>query len=107
MANHFALRLDREGRADMSCIAGVGGEVATLMHVARSGRPLLALDGCRLACVAATLRRHDLTPAVHLRLDRHGVSKRKKTAFDIAQADQLYPALLDELAPHLASADES
>ncbi|TAK94969.1 MAG: zinc-binding protein, partial [Aquabacterium sp.] len=27
LANHLAVRLDREGIAEMSCIAGVGGRV--------------------------------------------------------------------------------
>ena len=30
MANHLALRLDRAGAAEMSCIAGVGGGVAAV-----------------------------------------------------------------------------
>mgnify|MGYP000305313313 CR=1 FL=1 len=42
MANHVALRLDREGEAEMSCIAGVGGNVPHLVNIARSGRPILA-----------------------------------------------------------------
>ena len=46
MANHLAVRLDRSGVAEMSCIAGVGGNVPHLVRIARSGRPILALDGC-------------------------------------------------------------
>ncbi|KAA3654250.1 MAG: zinc-binding protein [Proteobacteria bacterium] len=102
LANHFALRLDREGRADMSCIAGVGGHVAPLVHLARAGRPLIALDGCVLACVRETLAQHGLAPAVHVRLDAFGVKKLKKTDFDPAQARALYPRLLDQLATVLA-----
>ncbi|MCZ4305860.1 putative zinc-binding protein [Zoogloeaceae bacterium G21618-S1] len=98
LANHFALRLDREGRADMSCIAGIGGHVAPLMRLARSGRPLIALDGCVLACVRETLAQHDLVPAVHVRLDEFGVKKLKKTDFDTAQSRALYPRLLEQLA---------
>ena len=45
LANHVALRLDRCGAAEMSCIAGVGGDVPHLMKTARSGRPIIALDG--------------------------------------------------------------
>ena len=45
MANHVALRLDREGEAEMSCLAGVGGNVPHLVNIARSARPILALDG--------------------------------------------------------------
>ena len=39
MANQLAIRLDREGLAEMSCIAGVGGGVPGLVKTARSGRP--------------------------------------------------------------------
>lgn len=98
LANHFALRLDREGRADMSCIAGVGGHVAPLVRLARSGRPVLALDGCVLACVRETLAQHGLTPTVHVRLDAFGVKKLKKADFDPAQARALYPRVLEQLA---------
>jgi hypothetical protein len=49
-ANYIALKLDREGEAEMSCISGVGGNVQHLVNIARSGRPILALDGCPLAC---------------------------------------------------------
>ena len=37
LANHVALQLDREGLAEMSCIAGVGGDVPSLVRLARSG----------------------------------------------------------------------
>ena len=38
LANTLAVRLDRSGVAEMSCIAGVGGHVAALVNKARSGR---------------------------------------------------------------------
>ena len=41
LANHVALQLDRKGLAEMSCIAGVGGDVPHLMKLARSGRPII------------------------------------------------------------------
>ena len=63
LANHVALRLDRCGAAEMSCIAGVGGDVPHLMKTARSGRPIIALDGCPLVCVKSTLARHGIEPA--------------------------------------------
>ena len=103
MANHLALRLDRDSVAEMSCIAGVGGGVTGLVKTARSGRPILALDGCVLACARACLAREGLTPDRHLVLSEYGVKKRKHADFDKAQADEVYqehvvPAalLLDE-----------
>ena len=76
LANHVAVRLDREGVAEMSCIAGVGGDVPKLVKLARSGRPIIALDGCPLVCVKSSLARHGITPARHFQLHEYGVKKR-------------------------------
>ncbi|MDF3832065.1 putative zinc-binding protein [Cupriavidus basilensis] len=77
LANTFAVRLDRGGLAEMSCISGVGGGVAALTRVARSGRPILALDGCPLACVKACLASAGVAPDRHLVLNRLGATKRQ------------------------------
>ncbi|MCD0502040.1 putative zinc-binding protein [Bordetella petrii] len=76
LANQFAVRLDREGAAEMSCISGVGGGVPVLVKRARSGRPILALDGCVLACVKACLAQAGVEPSRHVVLNEHGATKR-------------------------------
>jgi uncharacterized metal-binding protein len=86
MANWIALQLDRSGRAEMSCIAGVGGDVPSLVRVATSGRPVIALDGCVLACTRNSLSRHEVEPAVHVLLSDAGVRKRKGVDFEPEQA---------------------
>ena len=97
LANHVALRLDRHGLAEMSCIAGVGGDVPSLVRLARSGRAIIALDGCQLACVQNTLARHGVVPARHYQLQQHGVRKRLHEDFDSAQADQVFAQVVAEL----------
>lgn len=86
LANHVALQLDRQGLAEMSCIAGVGGDVPSLVRLARSGRPIIALDGCPLGCVHNTLARHRVAPARHYQLQQYGVRKRLHEDFDAEQA---------------------
>lgn len=86
LANQVALRLDRAGDAEMSCIAGVGGDVPHLLKIARSGRPIIALDGCPLVCVHSSLARHGISPARHYQLQQYGVKKRKHEDFDAEQA---------------------
>ncbi len=103
MANDLALRLDRVGLAEMSCIAGVGGGVATLVRLAQSGRPVLALDGCRLACVQACLQRVDVTADHTLLLSELGVIKHKHQAYAAQQAEEIWP-MLSALANSLAKA---
>ncbi|GGX02752.1 putative zinc-binding protein [Undibacterium macrobrachii] len=75
LANDCALDLDRTGRAQMSCISGVGGGVPSLQKLAHSGRPILALDGCALACVKACLQQAGVSATVHLILNQEGVRK--------------------------------
>jgi uncharacterized metal-binding protein len=77
LANRVAVSMDRQGTAEMSCIAGVGGNVKSLVRVAKSGRPILGIDGCKLACVQASLRQHNVQPTWHLELSELGLRKRK------------------------------
>ena len=86
LANQLALWLDRSGDAEMSCIAGVGGGVTGLVRTAASGRPIIALDGCKLQCVRACLAREGLQPDLQFVLSDYGVKKRKHADFDRDQA---------------------
>ncbi len=90
MANQMALWLDREGVAEMSCIAGVGGGVDGLVRTAQSGRAILALDGCVLACVSACLAQAGVVAEEHLLLSDFGVKKRRHAEFDQDQARAVY-----------------
>lgn len=89
MANYLAVQLDRKGVAEMSCIAGVGGNVKKLVRTALSGRPIIVIDGCPLACSKACLNNHAVQPDVHIELSRLGVSKKQHEDFEMAQANEL------------------
>lgn len=99
-ANHIALQLDRRGVAEMSCIAGVGGDVPHLVKIATSGRPVIALDGCALACAKSCLARHGVQPDRYYQLQEHGIRKRYHADFEREQADRL----ADQVAADLAQA---
>jgi uncharacterized metal-binding protein len=86
-ANYIALKLDREGNAEMSCIAGVGGNVPHLVNIAKSGRPIIAIDGCPLACALHCLSERGLSADFHLLLHEHGVKKQYHAGFDQKHAD--------------------
>lgn len=68
LANAIAVRLDRTGLAEMSCIAGVGGGVKPLVRKARSGRRIVAVDGCPLACCETALANCGVTADRVIRL---------------------------------------
>ena len=97
LANHVALQLDRRGLAEMSCIAGVGGDVPYLVKIAQSGRAIVALDGCPLVCVKSCLARHGLTADRHYQLQQYGVKKRQHTDFDVDQAQVVLAQVSSDL----------
>ena len=98
MANHIALELDREEVAEMSCIAGVGGDAPSLVKLAKSGRPVVAIDGCPLECARHCLARHGVTPDLHVQLAEHGVRKRYHMQFDPDEAAAVAREVADDVA---------
>ena len=94
LANEVAVCLDRQGDAQMSCIAGVGGHVKGLVKIAKSGRPILAIDGCKLYCVKNTLALHQVEPRWHLELTRLGLKKRNHENCDGADREKALTAAL-------------
>lgn len=107
MANHVALQLDRQGLAEMSCIAGVGGDVPYLLKIATSGRPIIALDGCPLACVKNCLARHSLQANSYHQFNQYGVKKSLHAEFDPAQADSVLARIGAEIATGSRALSES
>ncbi|WLH48763.1 putative zinc-binding protein [Pseudomonas beijingensis] len=106
LANTLALRLDRSGLAEMSCIVGVGGHVAALVNKARSGRRILALDGCPLQCVESCLNQHDLHADVHLIVSRHGLRKRNGEDCTEEQSDELFEEIKRLIESQMIEATE-
>ncbi|MCL4181317.1 MAG: zinc-binding protein [Verrucomicrobia bacterium] len=97
MANHLAIKLDRLKVAEMSCIAGVGGDVRPLLRTAKSGRFIIALDGCPLHCAAKSLQRHGLRPEKHYDLSELNVKKRKHEDFNPVEAACVLKRILDDI----------
>lgn len=104
MANYIAVKLDRLQVAEMSCIAGVGGDVKPLVRTAKSGRPIIALDGCPLRCAAHILERHGITADRHYDLSKMGVTKQYHEDFDPQQAAQLLQRIQADIKPASAPA---
>lgn len=96
-ANMIAIRMDRENVGEMSCIAGVGGDVKPLVKTAKSGRNIIAIDGCPLACVRACLNRHDIKPTYHFILSDFDVPKVKGKDPDPHLFEQAYDKILSHL----------
>jgi uncharacterized metal-binding protein len=81
----------------MSCIAGVGGDVHSLVRLAQSGRPIVAIDGCHLHCVRNCLARHNIEPSMHLTLTALGVRKKYHMGFNESEADAVFEGIVAKL----------
>ncbi len=97
MANYIAIQLDRMGVAEMSCIAGVGGNVKKLVRTASSGRKIIVIDGCPLACSKACLGNHSINADGHFELTAMGVKKRDHADFDLAEANKVLKSVREKL----------
>ncbi len=97
MANYLAVQLDRAGLAEMSCIVGVGGNVKKLVHTALSGREIITIDGCPLACSKACLGNHSLQSDMHFELTSMGVKKIQHEDFDPRQANKIFCMIREKL----------
>lgn len=89
-ANSLAVRLDREGLAEMSCIVGVAAGVSSHVRLARGGRPLLLIDGCPIACCARALGIHEIQPTLHIDLSKNGIPKQKHEDLDEEELNRLW-----------------
>jgi len=78
IAHNISLNLDDDGIAEMSCVAGVVGNVIPMMELANSGRPIIAIDGCDLSCTKACLEVSGLHADYHYQMSDLGLQKRNK-----------------------------
>ena len=90
MANHIAVKLDRQQKAEMSCIAGVGGNVKALVKAAKAKRKIVVIDGCPLACAKACLTNQGVETTLHIKLSDSGIKKQQHVDFDLKEAENLY-----------------
>ena len=96
-ANMIAIKLDREKIAEMSCIAGVGGDVKPLVKLAKSGREIIAIDGCALACCKSCLAKHEVLPTHHFNLSDFAVAKIVGEDPDLDQFASVYEQVLEKI----------
>jgi len=78
MAHNISLNLDGDDIAEMSCISGVIGKVGPIMDLAKSGRPIIAIDGCSLSCTKSCLEASDLKADYYYLISDLGFEKRSK-----------------------------
>ena len=75
LADRTARRLDELGIARMSCLAGVGGRIKSIVGTIQHAPVILMIDGCPLECGGNSLKLAGLTEFQHFKLHEFGVRK--------------------------------
>ncbi len=80
IADQAARKLTRDGAGKMFCLAGIGGRIDGIMKTTQAASSILAIDGCPLNCVKASLEKAGFTKFKHLQLADLGLEKGKSPA---------------------------
>jgi uncharacterized metal-binding protein len=99
IADQAARKLTREGKGKMFCLAGIGGRVSGIMATTRSAEKIIAIDGCSLNCVKASLEQAGFANFTHLQLVDLGMEKGKTPCTEGA-VDKAFAAACDKLAAY-------
>ena len=75
IADRVARRLNAEGVAEMSCLAGIGGRVKALLAKAERAGKILVVDGCPLSCAKRTMELAGFREFDYLNLSSIGMRK--------------------------------
>ena len=96
VADQAARKMNREGQGAMFCLAGIGGRIDPIMKKTGAAEKILAIDGCPLNCVKASLEQAGFDSFEHLQLADLGMEKGKTPASEenISKAAEAGAALL-------------
>jgi len=82
IADQAARKMTLEENGCMFCLAGIGGRINPIMKKTETADRILAIDGCPLNCVKASLEAAGFTKFEHLQLAGLGLEKDSSPAND-------------------------
>ena len=75
LADRAARKMSRDGTGSMFCMGGIGGHIEPIMNKTKTAEQILAIDGCPLNCVKATLENAGFNEFEHLLVTEQGFEK--------------------------------
>lgn len=106
LANELALRLDRDRLAEMSSVVAISAGLRKFVRKAASGHPVIAIDGCALACSRRVLEARGVRPARAISLDQFGLRKGERDAYSDGEREALFAQIVAHLADVLEREEE-
>lgn len=100
ISHDIAMNLDGDNIAEMSCVSGVIGDVAPVKAIATSGRKIIAIDGCSLACTKKCLDESKVNIDHYFVITDLGIEKRDKWKDSLLEnsnaMQHIYSKLMDQ-----------
>jgi uncharacterized metal-binding protein len=96
LADQVARKLNREGAADMTCLAAVGADLSGFIESAKSAGKNIVIDGCPVACGKKIFEAKGL-PFTHFTTTDFGVEK-KKTEITQEVIDRVSAEICEEIS---------
>lgn len=90
IANQVAVDITEDGIGTISCLAGIGADVSSMIESAKSAKRIVAIDGCSVGCAKKILERAGLTITDYIDLAKEGITK--NTNFKLSNQDVLFIA---------------
>jgi len=75
IANQAVVKLDQEGVGRMFCLAGIGGHVSGILESTKTGKMIVGVDGCPVACAKKALEHAGFDIHEYLQVTELGVEK--------------------------------
>ena len=97
LANDIAVKVNSEGIAEMSCIAGIGGNVKPLVKKAKEGRQIIVIDGCALQCAKACLKNIDIEPKEHIILTGYNFKKENNVKLHLENEMDIFNEIKEKI----------
>jgi uncharacterized metal-binding protein len=72
-----ARKMTRDGIGKMSCLAGIGGRVGSIMESAMTAQSILVIDGCASCCAKKSFEHAGFNNFSHLQITDLGMNKGK------------------------------
>jgi uncharacterized metal-binding protein len=95
LTHSLALRLTREGRGTMSCLAGVGAHLSGFVVSAKDCERLVAIDGCDGRCALKVLEHVEARPHACVNLTDHGFVKQHGVPTTEAELERAHELTTD------------
>lgn len=75
ISNQAAIALTKEGKGRFFCLAGIGGHISGITESTKTGKRIVAIDGCPVQCARKTLEHAGFGLDVYVVVTEMGIEK--------------------------------